>query len=105
MLEKARFRGNLWYDGEEPWEERTLVGKTIAVGNVQLQVTEEIVRCAAINVNPQKGGYDIDLLTQLGRRYGHVHFGVCAKVLHQGRISVGDTVTFNMENSFKSLGI
>ena len=101
-----RFRGNIWYNGEQPWEERKLAGKTIAVGNVLLQVTEQIVRCAAINVHPNNGGYDLDLLTRLGRQYGHVHFGVLARVLKRGRISIGNDVVFDCEN-YKpdSLGI
>ena len=104
-LQRARFRGNLWYEGKEPWEERALVGKTLVIGNVQLEVTEEIVRCAAINVNPEKGGYDLDLLTRLGRMYGHVHFGVLARVLNRGRITQGDEVALAAGNQFSALGI
>ncbi len=104
-IDQARFRGNLWYNGEQPWEERSLIGQVIRVGSVTLKVTEEIVRCAALNVNPYRGGFDQQVLTQLGRHYGHSNFGVLASVISHGRISCGDVLNTVADNGPATLGL
>ena len=37
-LSKKRWRGNLWIDELEPWEEMTWIGKIVQIGNVQFDV-------------------------------------------------------------------
>lgn len=104
-LEPARFRGNVWYDGEKPWEERRWPGQVLSLGNVQVRVVEEIVRCRAIDVNPGNGQRDAALLSRLGGMYGHTYFGVLAEVLQSGRLSVGDAITESQSTPPGSLGI
>ncbi len=92
-IDAIRFRGNLWFEGETPWEERQWIGKVFSVGRAQVRVVEEIVRCSAIDVDPISGRKDIALLNRLGGLYGHTCFGVLAEVLQSGQVTVGDNFT------------
>lgn len=91
-LSPDRWRGNLWIDGLTPWAEFDWVGKTVRIGTAVFEVVERITRCRATMANPRTGVIDADTLTALNENYGHQDFGVYAKVLKDGVISVGDTV-------------
>ncbi|MBS7541134.1 MOSC domain-containing protein [Ancylobacter lacus] len=94
-VDPLRFRGNLYLDGLEPWEEFDLVGHTIAVGDfVKLRVTERINRCAATNVDPVTAKRDMDIPGTLLRSFGHVDCGVFAEIVEGGLISAGDPIRF-----------
>ena len=92
-LDMRRFRGNLWLDGLAPWEEFDLVGKTLAIGDARLNIVERITRCRATEANPDTGTRDTATLQLLEEGWGHTDFGVYAKVLTNGHIQTGDTVT------------
>jgi uncharacterized protein YcbX len=87
-----RWRGNLWIEGWAPMEEQELIGRQIRIGAAHLEVMEPITRCRATCVNPQTGVEDCDTLAALSTIYGHKDFGVYARVLNGGSISLGDTV-------------
>jgi uncharacterized protein YcbX len=87
-----RWRGNLWIDGWAPWEEFDLIGRRIAIGATELEIVERITRCVATTANPHTGRADADTLGALESGYGHMDFGVYAKVLRAGRIALGDRV-------------
>ena len=91
-LDPRRFRGNLWVDGWEPWQELDLVGKRLAVGGAVLEVVERIDRCRATQVNPDTGEEDTNTLRTLRKHWGHIDFGVKAKVVESGQISTGAEV-------------
>lgn len=91
-LDPRRFRGNIWVDGLAPFEEYDLVGKTLSIGDVRLEVIEPIERCRATEANPATGKRDIPMLSVLEEGWGHTEFGVYAKVTQGGRISQGDVV-------------
>ena len=57
-LSPHRFRGNLWLDGTDPWEEMNWVGKRLQIGEVVLDVKEQITRCKATMANPETGKRD-----------------------------------------------
>lgn len=101
----SRFRGNVWFEGEEPWEERRWPGQVLSIGNLQVRVVEEIVRCSAIDVHPVKGLRDLTLLNRLAGIYGHTHFGVLAEVVQSGMLSVGNVITITPDLAAGSLGI
>jgi uncharacterized protein len=84
-----RWRGNLWLEGLAPWEEFDLVGRTIRIGEVLLEVRERITRCKATMANPVTGRRDVDTLASL-RTWDHQDFGVYAAVVSGGSIRVGD---------------
>lgn len=104
-LEHTRFRGNLWYEGQQAWEERHWAGKVLSIGGARLRVVEEIVRCSAIDVNPLLGERDLMLLNRLGGIYGHSCFGVLAEVLHSGTVTTGDVITETNCEPYGPLGI
>lgn len=92
-LDKRRFRGNVWFNGDKPWQEHDWVGKQIQIGDVKLFVTERIQRCAAIDANPELGERDLPVLKQLNQSFGHTDFGVLAQVDVEGVIHVGDELS------------
>ena len=52
-IEMSTFRGNLYFDGMEAWEERNWIGKTLKINNVLFKVEKNIPRCVAINLKPK----------------------------------------------------
>jgi uncharacterized protein YcbX len=87
-----RFRGNLWLDGFEPWQEFDLVGRDLRIGGAILRVRERITRCKATTVDPSTGVSDADTLGALQAGWGHQDFGVYAEVVTGGAVAVGDPV-------------
>ncbi|WP_333829194.1 MOSC domain-containing protein [Pararhodobacter sp.] len=87
-----RWRGNLWLDGLAPWEEFDLIGRTLAIGTARLTIEQRITRCRATCANPETGRTDADTLGALEEGYGHIDFGVYARVIQAGDITRGDPV-------------
>ena len=94
-LDAERFRGNLWLDGMDAWQENDWLNRELTIGDVSLVVTETIERCAAVNVKPGTGDRDPKVLRTLNQKFGHNVFGVLAQVKTGGKISVGDTLRVN----------
>lgn len=92
-IDIRRFRGNLWIDGAQPWEELNWVGGSIRAGAATLDVVERIERCAATTANPETGKPDLKIPRILKDLYGHVDFGVLAEVRIGGFVKPGDGVT------------
>jgi len=92
-LDKRRVRCNVWFDGDEAWQENTWLGKTVQIGSVQLKVVDTLQRCAAIDADPELGTRNLPVLKTLNRTIGHNNFGVLAKVLNDGEIKCGDTLS------------
>lgn len=88
-----RFRGNFLIDGIEAWQEFELCGKRLGIGNATLEVTKRIDRCAATNVNPLTAERDLNIPKDLQRGYGHIDCGVYARVVKDGTVKVGDTIS------------
>ena len=91
-LDKRRFRGNIWFDGDHAWQEHEWVGKPIQIGDAKLFVTERIERCAAIDADPALGTRNLAVLKQLNKSFRHVNFGVLAEVEATAFIQIGDTI-------------
>jgi hypothetical protein len=91
-LSVHRWRGNLWLDGLDAWAEWDLLGRTLRIGDAELQLRERITRCKATTVNPDTGQSDADTLGALNTSFGHQDFGVYAVVTRSGAISCGDRV-------------
>lgn len=87
-----RFRANIWLDGTRPFQEFDWIGKTLAIGDVRLEVTEPIVRCLATTANPATGQRDANTLDALQTHWGHKNFGIYARVVTGGNIAIGDTL-------------
>ncbi|MDO6484637.1 MAG: MOSC N-terminal beta barrel domain-containing protein [Shimia thalassica] len=91
-LSMDRWRGNIILDGLNAWEEKNWPGKTLRIGDVELEIREEITRCLATTANPETGVRDADTLKTLSETFGHREFGVYGVVTKGGDITVGDKV-------------
>lgn len=92
-LSKHRWRGNIWIDGFDAWDEFNWIGKQISIGDTVLAVRERITRCNATKVDPKTGVITIDTLDILNSQFGHQDFGIYIEVLTGGTIQIGDTVS------------
>ena len=87
-----RFRANLYVSGWPAWHEFDLLDQTLAIGNARLKVVKRIVRCAAINVDPETAARDLQIPHALQRGLGHADCGVYAEVIKGGDIAAGDAI-------------
>tara|TARA_B100001741_G_C16464747_1_gene556996 strand:+ start:25 stop:804 length:780 start_codon:yes stop_codon:yes gene_type:complete len=94
-VEDQRFRGNLYVDGIEAWEERDWIGKIIKINNISFKVEKNIPRCVAINLKPKTDDNSINLLKSLKTVYNHFDMGIYLTPLDEGEINIGDKVELN----------
>lgn len=92
QLNPLRFRPNVIIDGAEPWAEFSWKDKPLQIGGVPLAFIKRTERCAATDVDPDTGKRDTALPATLLRTYGHSDFGIYARVLSDGEITLGDPV-------------
>jgi uncharacterized protein len=89
-----RFRANIYVRGWPPWREFDLIGQRIAIGpSARVKIIKRILRCAAIDVEPETGIRDLSLPTTLMLSFGHADCGVYGEVVNDGEIAVGDEMT------------
>ena len=89
-INPARFRGNIYLEGLDPWAEFDWLGREIAIGGARLEITQRIDRCAATNVDPETADRDLNIPKDLQRGFGHVDLGVYGCVTAAGRVAAGD---------------
>ena len=94
-VEDQRFRGNLYVDGIEAWEERDWIGKIIKINNISFKVEKNIPRCVAINLKPKTDDNSLNLLKSLKTFYNHFDMGIYLTPLDEGEINIGDKVELN----------
>jgi uncharacterized protein len=87
-----RFRANLYVEGWPAWHEFELLDRTLTIGDTRLKVVKRIVRCAAVNVDPDTAERDLAIPHALQRRLGHADCGIYAEVIAGGTIGAGDTI-------------
>jgi len=88
-IDVRRFRPNILIDSQHSDEK--LVGKTIKIGNTVLLVTHRTERCRMITIDQPGLKSSPSILKTISKEFG-LHFGVYARVLSTGRLSVGDTI-------------
>lgn len=91
-ISPLRWRGNVHLSGLPAWAECDWIGKTIRIGDAELQVRDPIVRCTATMANPDTGLRDANTLATLKGLFDHQNFGIYAEVTQSGDLSVGDTI-------------
>ncbi len=91
-LNPLRFRPNIIIEGLGAWEESGWIGKTISIGNAELDVFARTQRCAATDVDPETGKRETAIPAVLERTWGHADFGVYARITRGGTIALGDAV-------------
>ena len=92
-IETKRFRGNIYVDGIEAWEERNWIGKIIKINNISFKVEKNIPRCVAINLKPNTDDNSLNLLQSLKKTYNHFDMGVYLTALDDGPINIGDNIS------------
>ena len=91
-IENQRFRGNIYADGIEAWEERNWIGKIIKINNISFKVEKNIPRCVAINLKPNSDDNSLNLLQSLKKTYNHFDMGIYLTALDDGPINIGDNI-------------
>lgn len=91
-LSPLRWRGNIWLDDLEPWAEHSWLNQRFRIGTVVLEGVEPVVRCLATTANPRTGERDADTLGALNKGWNHQNFGLYARVIRSGEISIEDTL-------------
>jgi uncharacterized protein YcbX len=89
-FDPVRFRGNILLEGMAAFAENALVGKTLRIGEAELEVISRIDRCAATDVNPATAARDTSMVASLERLYGHHDCGIYARIKKAGTIRPGD---------------
>eukprot|EP00930_Biecheleria_cincta_P072484 TRINITY_DN59875_c0_g1_i1.p1 TRINITY_DN59875_c0_g1~~TRINITY_DN59875_c0_g1_i1.p1 ORF type:complete len:322 (-),score=47.21 TRINITY_DN59875_c0_g1_i1:32-973(-) len=95
VIDPLRFRANILFDGLDPWQEFTWVGRTIAVGDdVRMKVIKRTVRCAATCVDLASATKGTDIPAQLQKHFPEhgPYLGVYAQVVRGGTIRHGDAI-------------
>jgi uncharacterized protein YcbX len=89
-VDPLRFRANIHVRGWPAWSEFDVVGRTLKLGEAELEGLSAIDRCAATHVNPQTGERDLDMVPALRAELGHIDCGIYARVTGGGRVRAGD---------------
>ena len=92
-IETQRFRGNIFVDGVDAWEERNWIGKIIKINDISFKVEKNIPRCVAINLKPNTDDNSLNLLQSLKKTYNHFDMGVYLTALDDGSINIGDNIS------------
>ena len=88
-IDARRFRANIVIDSKELDE--SLLGKTITVGETVLEITQKTQRCRMITLDQQNLKSRPEILKTVSNHFG-LDFGVYARVISTGSISIGDNV-------------
>ena len=94
-IEISRFRGNIYIDGINAWEERNWIGQIIKINNVSFKVEKNIPRCVAINLKPKTDDNSLNLLQSLKKTYNHFDMGIYLTSLDDGNIEIGNKIEIN----------
>ena len=93
-IEIQRFRGNIYINGIDAWEEQNWIGKIIKINDVSFKVEKKIPRCVAINLKPNSDDKSLNLLQSLKKNYNHFDMGIYLTALNDGKINTGEKISF-----------
>ena len=93
-IEIQRFRGNIYINGIDAWEEQNWIGKIIKINDVSFKVEKKIPRCVAINLKPNSDDKSLNLLQSLKKNYNHFDMGIYLTALNDGQINIGEKIFF-----------
>jgi len=91
-IESSIFRGNIFFDGIEPWKEREWIGKIIKINGASFKVEKNIPRCVAINLKPRSDDNSFNLLQSLKKTYNHFDMGIYLTALDDCEINIGNPI-------------
>ncbi|GAC1631659.1 MAG: MOSC domain-containing protein [Nevskia sp.] len=92
-IDARRFRPNLLIEGADgaPFAEDAWVGSLLQIGGLRLRVDQRDPRCVMINVDPDSGERNPEVLRVVARER-RACLGVYGSTVQPGRIAVGDAV-------------
>ncbi|GHA16354.1 molybdenum cofactor sulfurase [Arenicella chitinivorans] len=88
-VEPRRFRPNIVVKSQ--FQDNELLGKVINIGTVSLEVTHKSERCRMITLGQPGLERSPEILKAISKDFG-LDFGVYAKVISIGSVSIGDNV-------------
>ncbi|MEM1286196.1 MAG: MOSC domain-containing protein [Pseudomonadota bacterium] len=91
-LDPRRFRANMLVEGWEAFSEEEMVGETITIGDVEIEIVVPINRCRAIDVNPDSSQRDQELVRTLMGMRGKPSLGVYARIKRGGNLTLRQDV-------------
>ena len=94
-IELERFRGNIYINGLDAWEERNWINKTLEINNIKFKVIKEIPRCSATNIKPNSSKYNLSVPLLLKQFYNHINLGIYLLPLNNGNIKLNDEILIN----------
>ena len=95
QVEHERFRGNIYVEDLDKWEERKLVGKVLSINDIKFRVIKEIPRCSATNIKPKTSDINLNITLNLKKIYNHINLGIYLDPLNDGKINKGDLIKIN----------
>ncbi len=95
QVEHERFRGNIYVEDLDKWEERKLVGKVLSINDSKFKVIKEIPRCSATNIKPKTSDINLNIPFNLKKIYNHINLGIYLDPLNDGKINKGDLIKIN----------
>ena len=91
-LDPRRFRANMLVEGWDAFAEEAMVGQTITIGDVAIEIVVPINRCRAIDVNPGTSERDQELVRTLMGMRGKPSLGVYARIVRGGKLTLRQEV-------------
>ena len=88
-IDSRRFRPNIIINSQH--HDQELIGKTIKVGEVILEISHKTQRCRMITIDQPGLDSRPEILKLVAQQFG-LNFGVYAKVVSTGAVSVGEQV-------------
>jgi uncharacterized protein len=89
VIDRLRFRANVFVDGLPAWSELDAIGQEFDLGGVRVRCVRQTARCAATEVDPVTGRRDLPVVTMIDRTYGHQIMGIYLEVLTAGVLEKG----------------
>ena len=86
-----RFRLNIMVATTTAFAENQWVGSKFQIGGAVVEITANVGRCAAINVEPESALRKSDHLATMRRSFGHSYLGVFGRVITSGTVQRGDS--------------
>lgn len=85
-IDTRRFRPNIVIDSQ--YYDQDLIGKTVKIGETIFEITHKTERCRMITMAQPNLEKQPKILKSVSQQFG-LYFGVYAKVLSTGRLSIG----------------
>jgi uncharacterized protein YcbX len=96
QLDEIRFRSNIVIDGVAQWTELDWVGRSLRIGDLELDAVRSKVRCLATHANPHTGERDLPVMQTLVSAFKQHEPTFAIGLMTHGRggtIRVGDAVS------------